>query len=84
MRPSALPAWGLAFCILHSAFCIAAGGESAAALEGRLRASILAAVNEVKTRNPQAFAEMSAKCSRSMVKPKDIPLYTAWSLIHSK
>ena len=43
-----------------------------------------AAVNEVKSRNPQAFAEMSAKCSRSMVKPKDIPLYTAWSLIHSK
>ena len=52
MRPSALPAWGLAFCILHSAFCIAAGGESAAALEGRLRASILAAVNEVNPVNP--------------------------------
>ena len=52
MRPDALPFRGLALCIVHCALCILARGEDVAALEGRLRASILAAVNEVNPVNP--------------------------------
>lgn len=42
------------------------------------------AVRQVERENPELFREMMQKCSCSLVKPKDIPLYTAWSLLHSK
>jgi len=48
------------------------------------RAVVDGAVKQVERENPGKFAEMTAKCSRSMVKPKDIPLYAAWCTLHAK
>lgn len=42
------------------------------------------AVNDIKTAHPREYAEMYEKCSQSMVKPRDLPLYAAWSTLHMK
>ena len=48
------------------------------------KAAVDNAVKAISSRQPDEYAAMSEKCSRSMVKPKDIPLYAAWSTLHVK
>lgn len=47
------------------------------------RGMVDGAVRQVERQDPARFQEMVKKCSRSLVKPKDIPLYAAWCALHS-
>lgn len=48
------------------------------------RTAMMDAVGRVKNGNPDMFADIESKCSRTLVKPKDLPLYTAWETLHAR